>query len=188
MGQTEVTQAQYQRLTGKNPSLTRGDNLPVTRVSWEDVQEFLKAVNHQSSEFHLRLPTEEEWEYACRAGSELPFAPPGRNAEDLQQALQKHQQGDPEFLVRFVARFAWFNQGHPQPVRSLLPNAWGLFDMHGNVWEWCADDAPDSDLRPLRGGCWATSEVFGCRAALRAWEPRDSCKDSIGFRLLAEPR
>jgi formylglycine-generating enzyme required for sulfatase activity len=168
--------------------LSRGAHLPVTCVTWEDVQEFLRLANAQSPDFLLRLPTEEEWEYACRSRSSLPFAPPEDKTTDLETALQKHDSGDPEFLFRFVGRFAWYRQNQPQPVAQLSPNAWGLYDMHGNVWEWCEGDDPDSEMRPIRGGAWSTSDVFGCRVALRTWEPKDTRKDSIGFRLLAESR
>jgi len=188
MSQTEVTQTQFQRVMGRNPSATKGGNLPVTNVTWDEAREFAQRLTGLDPTFSFRLPTEEEWEYACRAGSDLPFAPPHGRGTELQEAIQKHTNGDPEFLTRYVHRFASIQQNAPQPVSALLPNAWGLYDMHGNVWEWCADDGADPNLRPIRGGGWGTTDVFGCRAAVRDWAPCETCKDSFGFRIVAERR
>jgi formylglycine-generating enzyme required for sulfatase activity len=117
MAKTEVTQAQWQSVMGNNPSKHEGDNLPVENVSWNDCREFCQKAG-------LSLPTEAEWEYACRAGSTEKYGGTG-NLEDM----------------------GWYDensQGETHPVGDKKPNAWGLYDMHGNVCEWCADwaDAP----------------------------------------------
>ena len=156
--------------------------------SWDDVQEYLVLANARSPDFRFRLPTEEEWEYACRAGSSLALSPPHGKTRELEMALLKHQQGDVDFLTRYASRFAWIQQTQPQSTGMLQPNAWGLHDMHGNVWEWCDGGDPAAEHHPIRGGAWSTTDVFGCRAALRDFAPRDTRKDSFGFRLLAEPR
>ena len=141
-----------------------------------------------TAEYLVRLPTEEEWEYACRAQSQLPFAaPPGESAE-LRRALEKYRQGDVDFLTRFLSREACFNDAQPRTVATLAPNAWGLHDMHGNIWEWCCADPPDAESCPLRGGAWSSPNVFCCRAAQRDWQTRNTRKDSIGFRVLLELR
>lgn len=182
---TEITQAQYERVVGSNPSLTRHPDWPVTNATWDEARAFGTALGARHRGYRFQLPTEEVWEYACRAGAKLPFAaPPGQQAE-LERAWRSYRQGDADPLQRWLARVAWFNRDQPRAAGTLQANAWGLYDMHGNVWEWCDGEPADgTDLRPLRGGAWSTPDVLGLRAALRAREPRGTRKESIGFRIL----
>jgi formylglycine-generating enzyme required for sulfatase activity len=121
MGKTEVTQAQWKALMEDNPSRSKGDELPVENVSWDDVQEFIKKVNDSGIlpiGWKMALPTEAQWEYACRAGTASIYA-----GEDL-------------------GALSWYRENsndHTHPVASKSANTWGLYDMHGNVDEWCAD-------------------------------------------------
>ena len=133
LGVTEVTQVQYEKVMGANPSYFKGDavggdssNHPVEQVSWEDAVEFCKKLSELPEEKKAcrvyRLPTEAEWEYACRAGS--------KNAYSFGADLKP------------LGEYAWFfnNRGkQTHPVGEMKPNAWGLYDMHGNVYEWCSD-------------------------------------------------
>ncbi|MHC5541803.1 formylglycine-generating enzyme family protein, partial [Singulisphaera rosea] len=127
LGVTEVTQGQYRAVTGQNPSQFKGsDDLPVENVSWEDAVAFCKMLNErekaQLGGDYYRLPTEAEWEYACRAGS-----------------TKRYSFGDDE---AGLGEFAWFeanSKGKTHPVGEKRPNAFGLNDMFGNVWEWCQD-------------------------------------------------
>jgi formylglycine-generating enzyme required for sulfatase activity len=164
MQTTEVTQAQWKAVMGNNPSNFKGDDLPVERVCWEDAQEFIKKLSTKEG-LKYRLPTEAEWEYSCRAGSTTRFC-----------------FGDDESKL---GDYAWYdkNSGNKtHPVGTKKPNAWGLYDMHGNVWEWCQDwydenyykNSPAEDpqgpangeFRVLRGGCWY-NYVRLCRSAYR---------------------
>ena len=123
LGKYEVTQAQWEAVMGNNPSQFKGDsNRPVEQVSWDDVQEFIRRLNTKESGARYRLPTEAEWEYAARAGSTTAYS-----------------FGDG---VGQLGQYAWYdgNAGNTtHPVGQLQPNAWGLYDMHGNVWEWVQD-------------------------------------------------
>jgi len=154
---TEVPQRQWEAVMGKNPSHFKGPDRPVETVSWEDAQEFLRRLNEKERDSRYRLPTEAEWEYACRAGGQ-----------------------EPDVAANLDAVAWWrlnsFNQTHG--VAQKKPNAWGLFDMRGNVWEWVEDwyglysagrqidpKGPDSGFgRVLRGGSWVggSPEAFRC--------------------------
>jgi formylglycine-generating enzyme required for sulfatase activity len=170
MGMHQVTQAQYQQVTGKNPSLFRGEALPVEHVSWTQANRFCELLSSLPEELQAerryRLPTEAEWEYACRAGTLTPF-----NTGDCLTADQ--------------ARIANTDRSSPKrtaPVGTYPPNAWGLFDMHGNVWEWTNDwysfdyfhESPVEDPQgpatgthhTLRGGS-ASMQSHECRTTLR---------------------
>ncbi len=176
---TPVTQAQYEAVMGSNPSLFSGSGFdaPVEQVSWEDAVAFCEKLSAEDPDWTYRLPTEAEWEYACRAGTSGPYNVDGASLDEL----------------------GWHdgNAGwKTHPVREKRPNAWGLHDCHGNVFEWCQDwytvhlgdsavtdpQGPEGgDDRVLRGGSWSRY-ARACRSASRIrYDPglRDSC---IGFR------
>ena len=178
-----VTQALWQAIMGNNPSHFKGENLPVEQVSWEDAQEFIMKLNERIEENRYRLPTEAEWEYACRSGS------PG-----------SYSFGDEESRL---GEYAWYNNNSDQkthPVGEKKPNAWGLYDMHGNVHQWCqdwyGDYSPGSvtdpagplsgTLRVNRGGGWRNG-AGGCRSAYRSGLVPGSRYSYLGFRLAAFP-
>ena len=177
-----VTQAQYAQVTGEWPSTARGDRLPVEGVSWWDAVRFCNAWSHQeqlvpayrldpdgegidwdASADGYRLPTEAEWEHACRAGT---------------GAARYGQLDD-------VAWHRGNSQGRLHPVGGKQPNAWGLFDMLGNVWEWCWD-VYDAEVygtyRVLRGGGWF-DEHWSCRASVRRRSHPTFRIDDVGFRV-----
>jgi len=193
MGRTEVTQGQWTALVDGNPSKEQVEEedvrrLPVQRVDWEEITEtFLPTVNEHAPEgWRFRLPTEAEWEYACRAGSQTPYAF-GEDAEDL-------------------TAHAWFAENaerRTHPVGLKEPNAWGLHDMYGNVWEWCVD-VYDPDFyerspienpvnqasarggevrRVLRGGA-RNSVAHQCRSASRQANVPHVRNPQYGFRLV----
>jgi formylglycine-generating enzyme required for sulfatase activity len=185
MSATEVTQAQWLAVMGENPSTWEGDALPVDGVSWAEAVAFCEELSRVEGR-HYRLPTEAEWEYACRAGTTTPFAF-GRFVStdqanyDGRYAYAKGPKG--EFRGRTV------------PVGSFPPNPWGLHDMHGNVWEWCADAYTSEPInaagegsverRALRGGSWRHRPMH-CRCANRLWAPADVRLDTVGLRVVLE--
>ncbi|MEO5341322.1 MAG: SUMF1/EgtB/PvdO family nonheme iron enzyme [Magnetococcus sp. MYC-9] len=183
MGSTAVTQGQWQRVMGNNPSCFRlSADHPVEQVSWEDVQQFIIKLNEMGSN-RFRLPTEAEWEYACRSGGKP----------------ERFSGGDDPNAV------AWYAQNSDEsthPVGQKAPNGLGLYDMSGNVWEWCEDWFDDmayakAGLRSknplqqnsasgdhvLRGGSWSDQERF-LRAAFRDWGRADYRGYDYGFRLV----
>ena len=151
LGKYEVTQEQWEAVMGGNPSHFQGKKLPVETVSWEDCQTFVRKLGEKVPGRTFRLPTEAEWEYACRAGSTTTY-----------------YYGNPEADLKDYGWYVGNSDGATHPVGEKNPNAWGLFDMHGNVWEWCADwygDYPKGDVtdpsgpsagmaRVTRGGEW----------------------------------
>ena len=183
LGRYPVTQAQWQAVMGKNPSAFQGENRPVERVTWEDAQAFIRKLNAQEGHVRYRLPTEAEWEYACRAGSR-----------------KRYRFGDDAGLWgRLLERYAWYEENsgwETHPVGQKQANAWGLYDMHGNVWEWVQDwygeypavavldpEGPSSGTyRVLRGGGWL-SNARNCRAAFRVNGSPDYRYREVGFRL-----
>jgi formylglycine-generating enzyme required for sulfatase activity len=185
LGLTEVTQEQWQAVMGSNPSANRAQtNLPVEQVSWEACQEFCAKLQEgpHGRRFQFRLPTEAEWEYACRAGTQSPY-----------------WFGDP----RQARLYAWGigTAQQTMPVAKLRPNAWGLYDMSGNVMEWCADwDAP-YERRPQtdptgpptglkrinRGGAVTYGDLNSLRSANRESNRPDFSTSFLGFRLAASP-
>jgi formylglycine-generating enzyme required for sulfatase activity len=162
---------------GNNPSVVKGDALPVHNVSWNDVQEYLRRLSARSDGVVYRLPTEAEWEYACRAGSNTAYSF-GDDSTNLSE-------------------YAWYggnSGGKPQAVGNRKPNGFDLYDMHGNVYEWCQDTFHDNyDAAPANGSAWAggntlrrmarggsyLSPAVVCRSAARnMWDPsvRKGCR------------
>jgi formylglycine-generating enzyme required for sulfatase activity len=186
---TEVTQGQWKNVMGENSSLIDdcGDKCPVEGVPWVDAQEFIKKLNQKESTNKYRLPTEAEWEYACRAGTTTPFYT-GKCISTDQANYDGHNPGEdcPKGKYR----------GKKIEVGSFQANAWGLYDMHGNVLEWCQDwygNYPSSqitdprglaegDLRVVRGGSWYVV-AQGCRSANRGGRLPEDPNDFVGFRL-----
>jgi len=179
MGVTEVTQAQYQAIMGTNPSNFEGEKNPVEKVSWNDATQFCKKLSERTGRT-VRLPTEAEWEYACRAGSKTRFCFGDADADLGDYAWSEANSG-----------------GTTHPVGQKEPNAWGLYDMHGNLCEWCADwygDYPNGPVtdpqgpasgtyRVLRGGCWLTAPSVD-RSALRVLDPPIKRTTIYGFRVV----
>jgi len=181
----EVTQAQWEAVMGGNPSSFQSDpandpQRPVDAVSWNDIQGFLTALNAGHPGETFRLPTEAEWEYACRAGT----------------TAERHYWGGDEL----IANYAWYRDnsgGMTHPVGQKRANEWGLYDMYGNAWEWVQDwsgayaaDAQTDPTGPatgtsrvLRGGGWGLSD-YNCSSANRLGGNPDSRFNLYGFRLL----
>jgi formylglycine-generating enzyme required for sulfatase activity len=182
LGVYAVTQEQYKRVMGRNPSGFKGPQNPVEQVDWDDAVEFCRKLSalpdEKSAGYVYRLPTEAEWEYACRAGTTTDFS----------------------FGTARLGDFAWYSNNSRQtthPVGQKKPNGWGLYDMHGNVEEWCQDwyrDYPSGSvtdptgpsrgsLKVCRGGCWWSSHDI-CRSAYhygcQPYIPSHTC----GFRVI----
>lgn len=188
MGVYEVTQAQYERVMGANPSGFTGPQLPVERVTWSEAVGFCDKLSalpgEQAAQRAYCLPTEAQWEYACRAGNQTCYS-----------------YGDDSAML---IEYAWVREnslGTTHAVGEKQANAWGLFDMHGNVKEWCADyyrggdddrSAPLTDptgpltgsTRVWRGGSW-NNPAWRCRTAFRRGSPPDDRGDSLGFRVIS---
>jgi uncharacterized protein (TIGR02996 family) len=187
MGVYPVTQAQWQAVTGNNPGHFKGDDRPVENVSWEDCQAFCEQLSKRDGTRH-QSPTESQWEYACRAGTTTPFYFGRTISTDQANYNGNHTYGKGKKGV--------YRQ-QTTPVRSFPPNAWGLFDMHGNVYEWCQDwygPYPNGDLkdpkgensgeaRVLRGGSWFNGPAV-CRAACRHWDAPANRDGLYGCRVL----
>jgi sulfatase modifying factor 1 len=187
LGATEVTQGQWKALMGENPSFFTGDALPVETVTWEQAAEFCRRLSERER-VPYRLPTEAEWEYACRAGTTTPF-----HTGETIRPDQANYDGNRTYAggKKGVFRESTIEAG------SLPPNPWGLHEMHGNVWEWCADwygeypqgatrdpTGPASgDRRVFRGGCWINFPAV-CRSANRAKVAPVSWNFHLGFRVV----
>jgi formylglycine-generating enzyme required for sulfatase activity len=184
---TEVTQGQWKEIMGNNPSYFKdcGDKCPVERVSWNECQEFIQKLNQKESINKYRLPTEAEWEYVCRAGSTTAFY-----AGNCISSSQTN-----------------YNSAYPMPgckkekyrgrtlkVGSFSPNPWGLYDMHGNVWEWCEDRcdwkektvSENNSFRVCRGGSWGSYAAL-CRSSARRSNKQNYKDSGLGFRLARTP-
>jgi len=219
MGKYQVTQKEYQEVMGTNPSNFKGDNLPVEKVSWYDAIEYCNkrsqkegltpayTINKNQSDPNntnsidtekwtvtwnksangYRLPTEAEWEYACRAGTTTPFST-GNNIT----TSQANYDGNP-----YNNKAKGEDRQRTTPVGSFAPNAWGLYDMHGNVGEWCWDwygfytsgaqtnplGASSGAYRVDRGGCWFFS-AEDLRSAYRGGNGPSFRSYYVGFRLV----
>jgi len=186
LGKYEITQRQWEKVMGGNPSTFTGRDNPVDRVGWNDVQQFIERLNSQSNRKY-RLPTEVEWEYAAKSGGKR---------EKYSGTSQEGELGE----------YVWYygNSGaSTHPVGQKKPNGLGLYDMSGNVWEWCADwydahyyqNSPkynprgpgNGELRVLRGGSWFRGPSF-VRTACRLWSDPASRSINVGFRLCSPAR
>lgn len=203
MSATEVTQSQWSAVMGDNPSHWTGDVLPVEQVSWEDALEFCRRLSDREGRLY-RLPTEAEWEYACRAGTTTPFSFGDAITTDQANFDGEIANGDKrdngntgDGGVDDTSTGVFRNL--TVPVAGFPPNAWGLYDMHGNVWEWCPDgyeDYPKSPVirtaekapiegRVLRGGSWRSRSRY-LRCANRVRDLDGSRLNNIGLRVVAE--
>lgn len=185
MGKYDVTQEQYQQTMGTNPSFFKGKDNPVERVSWNDAQAYCKKLSEQTNET-ARLPSNAEWEFACRAGTTTAYYS-GDGYTDL-------------------ARVGWFDansKNNPHPVGQKEPNAFGLYDMHGNVWQLCEDwygedyygksGAENPQGRPpqgvshlMRGGSWEDNPTYSRSAFRMRQQKPNECDESEGFRVVVK--
>jgi len=183
MGETEVTCGQFRQFVDEakynvgddrwtKPGWEQTDNHPVVWVDWNNAVAFYLWLSKKEGEKY-RLPTEAEWEYSCRAGTKTRYSFADNEGE--------------------IRRYAWIitnSRGKAQPVKGLLPNPWGLRDMHGNVWEWCQEDPPGPFTagggRVLRGGSWRLAPVY-CRSAFRQRGAPGHRSHDIGFRAVLVP-
>ena len=181
LGSTEVTQSQWRQIMPDNPSISKGNSLPVENVTWAEAMEFCRRLSERDRPgarlpvgAEYRLPTEAQWEYACRAGT----------AGDYAGGLDA---------------MAWYDSNseqQPHDVRTKKPNAWGLYDLHGNVWEWCLDyyapvlpegidpEARIGTQRVIRGGSYSNPDNR-CRSSIREKLSPDERRRNVGFRLAA---
>jgi formylglycine-generating enzyme required for sulfatase activity len=193
MQKTEVTQRHWKRIMGTNPSFYKkyGPDCPLEQVSWYEAQEFIEKLNELEGRGTYRLPTEAEWEYSCRAGTETPFSFGECLSSKQANYNGNHPHGKcPEgpYIKRPVGAFAF------------EPNAWGLVGMHGNVWEWCQDwlselgsnpvadpkGPPSGTMKVIRGGGW-NSYANACRSGNRSGVTPKGRYGNLGFRLVFEP-
>ena len=178
IGKTEVTQALWKAVMGSNPSSFKGDNLPVECVSWDDCQEFIRKLNTMTGQ-NFRLPTEAEWEFACRGGN---------NSRGYKYSGSNN-----------LGSVAWYDDNSGNKTHSVAtksPNELGIYDMSGNVWEWCSDwygdyssDAQTNPKGPVsgsgrvyRGGSW-NCYVRGCRSSFRFYDSPTCRYYGLGLRL-----
>ena len=202
MGKYEVTQAQWEAVTGENPSKFKGADHPVECVSWDDCQAFLEKLNAhpaaRASGLVFRLPTEEDWVFACRAGSTNDYCRLADGTEISEATLCRVAWFDEnsatrsrwlnrfivfaERLVDRVHEVDWSETITHKPVGRKEPNAWGLHDMLGNVWEWT--ETADGEYRVICGGCSGNSAENGKSSARFSLSP-SFWYNPVGFRLCA---
>jgi formylglycine-generating enzyme required for sulfatase activity len=189
MGTTEVTQSQWTAVMKTNPSFLEGADLPVETITWAEAVEFCDKLSAAENVVY-RLPTESEWEYACRAGTTTPFSTGTTIRSD-----QANYDARKTYGSGVVGQY----REATTPAASFAANAWGLHDMHGNVWEWCADwfgeypggtvtdplGAKKGDARVVRGGCWINDPAI-CRSANRGHTEPESWNFHFGFRVVRE--
>lgn len=199
LGKYEITQAQWTAMMGVNPAadMGTGDNYPVYNVSWDDTQEFIQKLN-QLNQGVFRLPTEAEWEMACRAGT--------RTRYSFGDALDS---GDVKEFSEEYHRYMWWGgtngqHGYPEGTKEVglkLPNSWGFYDMHGNVWEWCQDYfhipknpnskridpviTQESEHRVMKGGAWM-SYALHLRSSDRSLTKPHEHGNYLGLRIVRE--
>ena len=182
LGKYLVTQREWEILTESHPSCFKGDDLPVECVTWDHVQEFIRKLNVKENTDKYRLPSEAEWEYACRAGT-----------------TTRYSFGDDESELDEYAWYHHNSEHRTHPVGQKKANPWGLYDMHGNVWEWCQDtyykgygesltnknvlEAIGSTGIVLRGGGWV-NYPWKCESSSRSSFDPNYSYYSLGFRLL----
>ncbi|MCB1777332.1 MAG: formylglycine-generating enzyme family protein [Candidatus Competibacteraceae bacterium] len=191
LAETACTQSLWQAVMGKNPSEFKGEQRPVEEVSWDDVQDFIKRLNDAVPGLTARLPTEAEWEYACRAGTITPFS----FGEDITPEQVNYDGKYP-----YHGNKKGLDRSETVEVASLPANPWGLYEMHGNVWEWCQDwyggypqgsiiDPTGSETgegRVLRGGSWFHNGRYVRSAYRNLFDP--GYRDGFyGFRLALGP-
>ena len=192
---TEVTVKQWRAVMGRKMFSKKkgGDNFPVTKVSYYDIERFIRKLNRQNKGIY-RVPTEAEWEYACRAGTTTAYS--WGNKIDCSKAMYENNNKKRSECINYYA-----SQGiasdQPAPVKSFQPNPWGFYDMHGNVWEWCSDiyqdyqsnmpdrgyDIMETGTRIKRGGSWYKYGIF-LRSANRAYAHPGAKFRTTGFRLV----
>ena len=199
LGETQVTQKQWIAIMGDNPScFKQGDEFPMENVSWDNTMRFCEKLNQEFKEmlpkgYQFSLPSEAQWEYACRAETTTAF----NNGKNL-----NYENWGPSLII-----IGWsgedLNLCSTHPVKKKTENTWGFYDMHGNVWEWCRDwydlgygcankDTTDPQGPPLgcsrvcRGGSWHC-QAQGCRSARRLYYLPSFCNNELGFRLALVP-
>jgi eukaryotic-like serine/threonine-protein kinase len=199
MGKYQVTQAQYQAVMSNNPSKFKGEKRPVEQVSWDGAVEFCQKLSQKTGKTY-RLPSEAEWEYSCRAGTTTPLY----FGEIITTELANYQGTYWDYKgTIYPGHYGQCLKGEYREetttVGSFPPNAFGLYDMHGNVWEWCQDswhdnynDAPrdgsawinnDNDYRILRGGSWS-DYARNCRCAYHSYDTQALRDNGVGFRVV----
>jgi eukaryotic-like serine/threonine-protein kinase len=192
IAQTEITQSQYQSIMGENPSKFKGNNHPVERVDWNQAKEFCRKLSLKTGKTYT-LPSESQWEYACRAGTTTPFS----FGETITTKVANYE-GNYEGKESYRNEPKGVNRASTTDVKTFPPNGWGVYDMQGNVWEWCADTWHDtyegapqngsvwSDKDPnilLRGGAWSERPEL-CRSTSRIGNIPESRVDVFGFRIV----
>jgi len=200
IGVYPVTQREWKKVMGDNPSYFKGDDLPVEKVSWDDCQEFVNKLNRKEGSNKYRLPTEAEWEYACRAGTTSRYF-----WGDNEDARRMNYGGSwvgvpvPDYETWKKYKDKIVEKGKTTKVGSYHPNAFGLYDMHGNVYEWCQDwydedyyeHSPSTDpqgptsgsYRVFRGGCWYNG-AEDCESSNRYRRKPDLRYFILGVRLV----
>lgn len=166
MGVYPVTQAQYQELMDENPSRFKGDDNPVEQVTWLDAVEFCEKLSQKTGKTY-RLPAEYEWEFACRAGTTTNFSFGDNLSSEIANCENRYHS--------------------TTPVGIFPPNAFGLYDMHGNVWEWCLEhySIGKTKMKPVRGGSWFDVPEF-CSSSYRQTHYLAFRSCAIGFRVACE--